>query len=67
MKGVVVCWDYSRGYGFVRDSESGADYYAHIYQWRTHSKVPELGMNVEWDEAPPRLKGRSPQAVVRRL
>jgi cold shock CspA family protein len=67
MRGVVVCWDYSRGYGFVRDSESGVDFYAHIYQWRDHSKVPELGMRVEWDGAPPRIEGRSPQAMNIRL
>jgi cold shock CspA family protein len=67
MKGVLVCWDYSRGYGFVRDAESGIDYYAHIYQWRNHSRIPEIGMTVEWDVAPPRVEGRSPQAMNIRL
>lgn len=61
--GTVKRWDAARGFGFIRSSDSSADVFFHVRDFRTASGVlPAEGMSVQFEEI--HVGGKGPRAMA---
>lgn len=54
-RGVVASWDDHKGYGTVRDDETGAEHFFHCTQIADGTRSVEEGAAVEFEVVPGRL------------
>jgi cold shock CspA family protein len=54
-RGVVATWDEHRGYGTIRDDETGAEHFFHCTQLLDGTRTIDDGAPVEFELAPGHL------------